>query len=391
MSVKEEQEEVNFLNLPDEDFDKFGSIPPTSQNPEKDNEEDGEDTSELQAQEQEVETEDQTESKESDDDINESEDSDTETLTESKIDDLDNEDDGNEEEDSVETKTPKEQSEEEKVNAFYKLITTPIKANGKEIVIKSPEEALKLIQMGAGYNAKMHALKPARQVLKTLEQNNMLDGDKIGFAIDLVSGNKDAILKLLKDNNINPLELDTEDNNGYKSNTRIASVQSVEFDDVLDNIRTSEHYDATLNTVKTWDKRSQSEVAKNPQLIEHLNAQIGNGTYSTVANELERRRALGDNSLSNLSDLEAYVTVGRLLAQDGVLTPPKAQGEVSNTQIGRKVLPQEGSRKNPETQSKKKKAAGVPRGKPEVKSASNEINPLALDDEEFDKLMAKFT
>jgi hypothetical protein len=379
-----ENTEVDFLNLSDEEFEKFGSYPPTSfsaSTEEESTDESNEDDNTLQDD-----TNNESADAEDDDEEEESEQGEVEDEAASS-DESDEEE--SEESDDVDTKTTDEGAAD--AQSFYDMITAPMKANGKEINIKTPEEAKQLIQMGINYNSKMAALKPARQLIKTLEQNKMLDEESIGFAVDLLSGSKDAILKLMQDKGINPLELDTDEQSVYKPNTKLASSQAVEFDDVIESIKSSTHYDSTIDTVQAWDEASQIQVSQDPRLIQLLNSQMENGVYSTVASELEKRRTLGDDSLTGLSDLEAYVAVGRLLNQQGQLAVPTAQGKASTNQVGSKVQPKAGSRVSPKTQSKKK-AAGLPRGKSAEKGTSlDDVNPLAMSDDDFDKLMAKFT
>lgn len=376
--MAEEESKTDFLNLSDEDFEKFGMY-----SPEESTEE------EVEVEDEIVEDVEEESEQQQDDDSDNDEDEDESSQGEAA--ELDVDDGESLEQDEIDTETVDEDSEDEPVDAqsFYDAITAPIKANGKEITVSNAQEAIQLIQMGANYNSKMAKLKPARQVLKTLEAANMMDEGKIGLAVDLLSGNKEAILQLMKDNNIDPLELDTSEDTGYKPTTRIATSQSVDFDDALDSIKDSQHYDATVSTIQNWDRKSQTEVTKDPTIMKHIETQMSSGVYDVVSGELEKLKALGDNTISGMSDLEAYVAVGNLLNQQGKLTPLKAQDGGSTTKSGRKVQPKAGSRVNPKTQSLKK-GAGVPRNKPPKKSSTDNINPLALSDEEFDKVMAKY-
>ena len=78
--------------------------------------------------------------------------------------------------------------------AFYEMVTKPIKANGKTVEIRTPEEAIKLMQMGANYTRKMQDIAPHRKVIMMLEDNGLLDTDKLSFLIDLEKMNPDAII-----------------------------------------------------------------------------------------------------------------------------------------------------------------------------------------------------
>lgn len=381
--MDEENQDIDFLNLPDEEFDKLGEYPPASfVSGEEEVTEEEQETPDFSTDDDDVEEEESFEEEsetDEDDDVGESQ-----APAEGE-----GEEDGAEEE-SEEGEESDEEEEEPKgltPEALYEALSKPIRANNRDITINTPEEAVKLIQMGVGMTKRIAELKPARQLFKTLEQHNMLDEESLGFAVDLVNGNKDAIIKLMRDKGINPLELDTDEESGYKSQLKIVPEQSIEFDDVIASISDSEHYDATVKTISEWDRSSQAEVAKDPGIIRDLNAQMSNGVYDKIQGELTRQKVLDNPSLRGMSDLQAYVAVGRYLAQQGALTPPSA-GEASNSKQEEKVLPKAGNKLNPKTQSKKK-AAGMPRSKPSSSNTSS-INPLAMSDEDFDKLAAKF-
>lgn len=386
---------TDFLNLSDEDFEKFGVYPPTSSvsSEEEPTEEVVEEEATDQIIEDDADETDVSETEEADESDDEDEPTRDEVDVMGEASDRAEEASEGEESDDEEAESKEEvedKTEDQKAVEFFKAITSPIKANGKEIKIDTAEEAIKLIQMGANYNSKMTQLKPARQILKTLEQNKMLDEESIGLAVDLLSGNKEALLRLMKDKGINPLELDTDAESSYKPSTKIASEQSVDFDDVIESIKDSTYYDSTVQTIQAWDKKSQTLIAQDPRLISQLNAQMENGVYKQINTDLDKRRAMGDSNLNGLSDLEAYVAVGSLLTQNGSLVVPNAQGQQSTRQAGRKIQPKQSSKQNLKTQSQKK-AAGVPRSKQPAKSSTKEINALAMSDDDFDKLMAKYT
>ena len=378
-------DDEEILNLSDEDLDKMGYYPPSSsvseeQESEGESEEESDDTEQLEEQEE--------ESPESDED--EAEESEVEDAAESTDDAPEDDEDESEEDEGENNEEEGEEQEEEKLSdaeAFYKALTAPIKAIGKEHNITDPEEARKFIQMGIGYTKRLESLKPARQVFKTLEQNNMLDNDSIGFAIDLVNGNKDAILKLLKEKSINPLDLDIDSDNAYQPTTGLVPEQSVEFDDIMADIRGSEYANATTQTVQKWDAQSRAEVRKKPQIIADLHHHMETGVYDKVSAMVDKQVALGNPQLRGLSDLERYNVVGNWMAQEGHLAPPSA-GEQSTSDLGEKVLPKAGKDSNPKT-VKKKKAAGIPRSKPA--STPKAVNPLDMDDAEFDEMLRKFS
>ena len=67
----------------------------------------------------------------------------------------------------------------EQATEAYNKIMAPFKANGKMIELRSPEEAVSLMQMGANYTRKMQELQPHRKTLLMLQDNNLLDAEKL--------------------------------------------------------------------------------------------------------------------------------------------------------------------------------------------------------------------
>lgn len=121
---------------------------------------------------------------------------------------------------------------------LYNELLSPFRANGKEIQIDKVEDARRLMQMGANYNKKMAALKPHLKTLKLLENNGLLDEQKLSFYIDIEQKKPEAIAKLLKDSNIDPLDFDLEKND-YKASTYTVDDREIELDTVLDELKDS--------------------------------------------------------------------------------------------------------------------------------------------------------
>ena len=106
------------------------------------------------------------------------------------------------------TETPEVETTDPDYKAEYQRLLAPFKANGKDIQVTSVDEALTLMQMGANYNKKMAALKPNLKVLKLLDTHGLLDENELNFLIDLKEKNPKAIMKLVKDSGIDPMEMD---------------------------------------------------------------------------------------------------------------------------------------------------------------------------------------
>ena len=284
------------------------------------------------------------------------------------------------ESDAAENKT----EEEIDYKAFYEKLTSPFRANGKEIQVKNADDAIALMQMGANYNKKMAALKPNLKILKLLEANDLLSEEKLSFLIDLQKKNPAAISKLIKESGIDPLDLDESKAADYKPTVRRIDDREIELDQVLEEIQDSPAFSRTLHVVsKEWDQTSRQIIAEQPQLLKVLNAHMENGIFDMIAKELEHERMMG--RLTGLSDIEAYRMIGDAIHARGGFNSLGRQGNTAPA--AKPMMPP--SKPKPENveKVKEKKRAASPTMVSTPKAPPEEFNPLAMSDEEFSKLI----
>lgn len=265
---------------------------------------------------------------------------------------------------------------------FYKSIMTPLNANGKTIELRTPEEARQLMRMGANYTRKMQDLAPKRKILMMLENNGLLDESQLSFAIDLVKKDPQAIKKLLKDANIDPLDIDVKSDPTYREGNHRVTDEEATFVTTLDDIQSTPEGTETLKLINTqWDQASKEVLMRSPEVMEVIHEQRVSGVYGRVTAEVERLRTLGAIS-SKMPFLQAYKEVGDALGKSGALNdlaPSKPQVQTPVAQTAAKPKP---VIKN----SDKARAAAATQSTP--KTAESKVNPLSLSDEAFMKQMA---
>lgn len=266
--------------------------------------------------------------------------------------------------------------------AEYEKVLAPFKANGKEIKVDSVDEAVQLMQMGANYNKKMTALKPNLKLLKVLENNGLLSEEKLSYLIDLEKKNPDAVKKLVKDSGLDPLDIDVESDTEYQPKSYAVDDRELELDAVLDKIQDTPTYSKTIGVVsKKWDGASKKQVAEQPQLIEVINDHMASGIYDRISTEVEKQRMLG--GLRGMSDLDAYQSIGDGLNAKGAFND-LFQQEPAKQPPQQKTVVKKPAAEDPK-RADKKRAASSTRTAPGT-SIDPEFNPLALSDEEFEKL-----
>ena len=166
----------------------------------------------------------------------------------------------NQEEDySQQTEEENTESNDVDYKALYTaLFDKPIKANGKEIKLNTPEEAIQLMQMGANYNKKMAAINEKLPVLKALENHNLLDVERLSFLIDINEGKPEAIAKLLKDNEVDMYDFNMDSADSYVPVSKAPNYKELEVQTVLDDIKETPTYNKTINIVgNVWDDKSR--------------------------------------------------------------------------------------------------------------------------------------
>ena len=282
---------------------------------------------------------------------------------------------------------PEQEAEKETTavdyEAEYKRLLAPFKANGREIQVKSVDDAVALMQMGANYNKRMAALKPNLKMLKLLENNGLLSEEKISYLIDLEKKNPEAINKLVKDSGLDPMDLDAEKAGEYKPKIHSVDDREIDLDTVLEEIQDSPTYTQTLEIVsKKWDGASKQTVASTPQLLKVINDHVANGIYDLINQEVERERMFG--RLNGLSDIEAYRKVGDAInARGGFNHLVSNQGKPNQEPV---VVQPKPKAPADDKLNEKRRAASSTKPANVSTAAATDFNPLALSDEEFSKL-----
>ena len=260
--------------------------------------------------------------------------------------------------------------------ATHEQIMAPFKANGKTMQVKSVEEAIQLMQMGANYTRKMQELQPHRKTLLMLENNGLLDEGKLSFLIDLDKKNPEAIKKLLQDAKIDPLDVDLEKESTYQEGNHKVSDEEAQFRLVLDELNSNPVGRETLQTINsTWDQASKEVLWKQPEVMNTIHQQRENGVYARITAEIDRRRTLGVIQVG-VPFLEAYRVVGDELHKAGAfndLFKPKATAAAPVAT--RAAMPK------PTGLDPKADAAAVHRGSPSKTTSPLEAMQKASDDE----------
>lgn len=286
---------------------------------------------------------------------------------------------------------PKVPTTPEEFEGAYKQIMAPFKANGKTIELKTPEEAIQLMQMGANYTKKLQEIQPHRKMLLMLQNNGLLDEGKLSFLIDVDRKDPEAIKKLIKDSGIDPMDIDTSVESAYREGNHLVADEEVGFRTTLEEITSLPSGKETVSVINsTWDDASKEVLWAKPDIMPIIHEQRENGIYDLITAEMDRQKMLGQIPQST-SFLQAYKIAGDALAAANAfasIDQTQPIGSTADTPAAKLepvvVTTKAAVPKSQVVNGDKVSAAASTRGTPRTVKAI--VNPLAMSDDDFMKL-----
>ncbi len=261
---------------------------------------------------------------------------------------------------------------------FFKKVSAPFKADGKEVQVRTPEEAVRLMQMGVNYNKRMKEMKPLRAMNAMLEAHGLNDPAKLNELIDLSKGGKEAVQKFLKKLNIDPLDLDMEKAEAHATPNYQSDPKDIEFQEAIDITLQAEGGKELVADINSdWDPVSKEALRENPSLFGKLLEQKDTGVYSLIQKELLHQKTMG--YLANVSYLNAYEQVGNAMQKAGVFDKTAEKTGLAPIHSGsrKSTAKPKTAETNPNLSSSKTTA------KPAAKAAPKEPDYLSMSDADF--------
>ena len=294
----------------------------------------------------------------------------------------------------IETSTPKKTKKKKDTTVIERTAETdtatvdklfaPFKASGVDMQVRSVDEAIQLMQMGANYQKKMQTLKPKMRLLQSMERHQF-DEEKLNFALDLLSGNQEAIHKLVTDHSFNSDDLYDDDGNApsYVPTDKLVSQGEMDVRAAFEQIETSPHIGRVQQVLqKDWDMDSANEFVKNPSLIINLEQQMQAGHFDIIQTEMMRQRTMYGQQTQHLNDLQLYCAIGEQLVNQGQLKMPTTSPVPPPPSQASVVAPKP-KKTTQQPQSDASKVAPSVRKQGNAKTVQNYLN---MSDEDFMKL-----
>lgn len=256
----------------------------------------------------------------------------------------------------------------------------PLRANGQEYPIENLQELYTLASKGINADKKWDESAEGRRMISTMQKTG-ISMDDFNLLVEASKGNQNALLSILKKNNIDPIDLDADAfNDNYKPEDHSTGQFEVDLDNIVSKIKTQPRYQESVNVImENWDETSKQEFYNNPKILELLNVDMqvdnnGFSMYDRVAPIAEKMKAL--ESGVRKSDLEYYMMAGRNVL-DSI-----SKSEQSKIEADKKRVEKVNDKKN--INKRKKKAAGSSGGRSPGKTAKDVTD---LTDEELDALL----
>ena len=202
-------------------------------------------------------------------------------------------------------------------------------------------------------------------ILEGIKEQGLSDKD-LYLLVEAKKGNKQAISKLLKESNIDPYELDLEDEsideykpNEYKVDPKIMEVKSI-IEDAKSDDNTFKTFNYILNN--EFNESDRAKAFEDPNLLAFIKDTVKTGVFDAIAPNYTKRKIMGENPIS------AYIN-----AYDDYMKELEKQKETTVNKI---------KEENQQKATKRKKAS---EGTKKVVSNKKQKSIDDMTDEEFEK------
>ena len=275
--------------------------------------------------------------------------------------------------------------------AAYADLMKPFKASNKTVAPESPEELRALAQKGVRFTEKMMAIAGQLKRVKMLDAAGISEND-LNLLIDIKNGDANAIRSHLQSLNIDPMDIDNQDQTRYQPNNHSVSDQDVAFGLALDEaIATEDGATFVVDIDKSWDPESKEHLRNNPDVLNTLLDQKRSGVFDKVVEQIDRDRLFGKAIPRGF--LAAYEQVGNRMTQEGAFTPePASEPQRQDPPAPAERVLEERPARRPTSGTedhRKAMAASAPSGSGGAAPTASKRNVLEMSVEEFLQMDSK--
>lgn len=186
------------------------------------------------------------------------------------------------------------QLDNESLANFHKALTAPLKAAGHEFTLEDPNQIRELVSKGLDYTRKMQQISHLRGIGEILREHDMLDPEKLAYAVDLANHKPEAIARLIKESGVDTYELGDDVADSYQATPANieGKAKEVTVREIVEQYKDDENFNSVFNEARQWDNESQVTLVNNPEVLHLLAAHANNGVYKQVMAKVIQERAI---------------------------------------------------------------------------------------------------
>jgi len=214
------------------------------------------------------------------------------------------------------------QKQLKELKQFREAFNKKVVIDGVELpAISDPDKLIEMQKRFVEYEKKLNNYEKNRSVYETLSETGLLeDKEKLALLLDVAKGDQDAIKTILKQNNLNPLELDIDEFDGKKvdPNEYFASPIELKFKDMVEESRDLGIEDKlSKDVLSTWDNDAIAQLLQDEQskhtLLEHLRT----GSFYKVKEKIiDNMRTDFTGDFKSKNAFEQYAIASHQLAEE---------------------------------------------------------------------------
>ena len=174
-----------------------------------------------------------------------------------------------------------------KAKEFYDALSNAeYKANGKTMKpFMDVDSIIQMHQYGFGFHKKNEEFNKFRPVLKTLQENGLIDNPtELNYLLDLKNKNPEAIKKLIKESGLDVIsDYDPEEKIDFQPGQYVEQNQNTVVDQIFDAAKVMGIEEQLINTIETnFDDETQRVFVEDPIVRKEFMEHIQTGQFDNI-------------------------------------------------------------------------------------------------------------
>ena len=296
--------------------------------------------------------------------------------------------------------------EYERLKTFYEEVTGEFTASGRKVKgFTDPQKIIQAQQMAIGFSDKMAGFKQYRPYLNPLKERGLVDNpEKFDLLMSIADGDKEALKTYMKQNDIDPLELDMEEV-GYKPEIKRESDINLAYEDMIEAAKFSGVDDKVKEVISSWDDDSVVKLLESAEAKDTVLQHMSTGIYDAAMGKIQEKKVSDfTGSFRNKTAIEQYrdavveleeeynLFIESQKSQQNQLDNDKVEAE--KARLAEELRKEEYVKKAEELEktkrTAKKRVSSTSKRKTSSKKSGKNFDPLELDDDAFMELVDSY-